>query len=259
LSDVSQFWEAGETLSSGAISSGFGNIDIGVSTFTGAGTGLTGTAASLTASNVTTNANLTGMITSVGNTASLGSFTSANLASALTNQTGSGLAVFATAPTFTTQITTPAVTSAGALALFATGSNSITASTNAIERLRITAAGNVGIGTTTPSHRLTVFDTVADAQFSLAYDGSRFANFQVDSAGTLILTSTGQDVQLSDDNLWVCEAGSCPAITASSTAGYGIFENGVYFGNGFKIDQTSSSSAELGVYDDAGAIILIFD
>lgn len=35
--------------------------------FTGAGTGLTGTAASLTAGNVTTNANLTGPITSVGN------------------------------------------------------------------------------------------------------------------------------------------------------------------------------------------------
>lgn len=31
LSDVSQFWEAGDTLSSGAISSGFGNIDIGSS------------------------------------------------------------------------------------------------------------------------------------------------------------------------------------------------------------------------------------
>ncbi len=35
--------------------------------FTGAGTGLTGTASSLTAGNVTTNANLTGPITSVGN------------------------------------------------------------------------------------------------------------------------------------------------------------------------------------------------
>ena len=35
--------------------------------FTGPGTGLTGTAASLTAGNVTTNANLTGPITSSGN------------------------------------------------------------------------------------------------------------------------------------------------------------------------------------------------
>lgn len=37
LSDVTQFWEAGDTLSSGAISSGFGAIDIGTSNFTTGG------------------------------------------------------------------------------------------------------------------------------------------------------------------------------------------------------------------------------
>ena len=60
--------------------------------------------ASLTgnASTVTTNANLTGHITSVGNAAVLGSFTSAQLATALTDETGSGAAVFATSPTFVT-------------------------------------------------------------------------------------------------------------------------------------------------------------
>ena len=57
------------------------------------GTNITGTAAGLTAGNVTTNANLTGMVTSLGNAASLGSFTSANLAAALTDETGSGAAV----------------------------------------------------------------------------------------------------------------------------------------------------------------------
>jgi hypothetical protein len=57
-----------------------------------------------TASNVTTNANLTGHITSVGNAAVLGSFTSAQLAAALTNETGSGAAVFATSPTLVTPL-----------------------------------------------------------------------------------------------------------------------------------------------------------
>jgi hypothetical protein len=46
--------------------------------------------------------NLTGAITSVGNVTSLGSFTSAQLATALTNETGSGSAVFATSPTLVT-------------------------------------------------------------------------------------------------------------------------------------------------------------
>jgi hypothetical protein len=48
------------------------------------------------------NANLTGAVTSVGTATSLGSFTSAQLAGALTDETGSGAAVFATSPTLVT-------------------------------------------------------------------------------------------------------------------------------------------------------------
>jgi hypothetical protein len=65
-------------------------------------TNVTGTASGLTAGNVTTNANLTGHVTSVGNAAVLGSFTSAQLLAALTDETGSGAAVFATSPTLVT-------------------------------------------------------------------------------------------------------------------------------------------------------------
>jgi hypothetical protein len=68
------------------------------------GTNITGTAAGLTAGNVTTNANLTGAVTSVGNATSLGSFTSANLAAALTDETGTGAAVFANTPSLITPI-----------------------------------------------------------------------------------------------------------------------------------------------------------
>jgi hypothetical protein len=68
------------------------------------GTNITGTASGLTAGSVTTNANLTGAVTSVGNATSLGSFSSSNLAGALTDETGSGSAVFATSPTLVTPI-----------------------------------------------------------------------------------------------------------------------------------------------------------
>ena len=68
------------------------------------GTNITGTASGLTAGNVTTNANLTGAVTSVGNASSLGSFTSAQLLGALTDETGTGSAVFATSPTLVTPI-----------------------------------------------------------------------------------------------------------------------------------------------------------
>lgn len=51
------------------------------------------------AATVTTNANLTGAITSVGNAASLGSFTTAEFAAAVTGETGYGAVVFNTAAT----------------------------------------------------------------------------------------------------------------------------------------------------------------
>ena len=82
------------------------------------GTNITGTAAGLTAGTVTTNANLTGMVTSVGNAASLGSFTSAQLATALTDETGTGANVFATSPT----LVTPVLGAATATTLAVSGS-----------------------------------------------------------------------------------------------------------------------------------------
>jgi predicted transcriptional regulator len=53
----------------------------------GVATNLTGTASSLTAGNVTTNANLTGHVTSTGNAAVLGSFTAAQLNTAVSDAT----------------------------------------------------------------------------------------------------------------------------------------------------------------------------
>lgn len=76
----------------------------GVQTFSSTIAGsINGNAATATtASTVTTNANMTGAVTSVGNATSLGSFTSANLKAALTDETGSGAAVFATSPALVT-------------------------------------------------------------------------------------------------------------------------------------------------------------
>ena len=53
---------------------------------------------------VSTFVNLTGHVTSVGNAAVLGSFTSAQLLAALTDETGTGLAVFNTSPTLVTPV-----------------------------------------------------------------------------------------------------------------------------------------------------------
>ena len=139
-------------------------------TFVGA---LTGTATSTT--NIP---NLVGNIVSIGNNTSLGSITSAALRTALTSSTGTGDAVFATSPTFTTPtLGTPASgilsnctfptlnqnTSGTAAGL--TGTPNITVGVVTASRLNVgtggtvittTTAGLVGIGTTNPTSALTV-------------------------------------------------------------------------------------------------------
>jgi hypothetical protein len=110
-------------------------------------TNVTGTASGLTAGNVTTNANLTGHVTSVGNAAVLGSFSSSDLATALTDETGSGAAVFGTSPAITTSLTTPS-TSFDLINTTATTVNFAKAATS----LSIGAA----TGTTTVNNALTV-------------------------------------------------------------------------------------------------------
>jgi hypothetical protein len=103
------------------------------------------------AANVTTNANLTGHITSTGNAAVLGSFTSAQLASALTNETGSGAAVFGTSPTMASPTMTGTVT-------VPTPSNNTDAATKAYvdtikqgsidikDSVRVASTANIAIG-----------------------------------------------------------------------------------------------------------------
>lgn len=98
------------------------------------------------AATVTTNANLTGHVTSSGNAAVLGSFSSAQLKAALTDETGSGVAVFATSPA----LVTPALgTPASGVMTNATGTASnLTAgnvTTNANLTGHVTSSGNAAV------------------------------------------------------------------------------------------------------------------
>jgi len=122
------------------------------------------------------------MITSVGNATSLGSFTSANLSGALSDETGTGSAVFGTAPTFTTNITTPLViggtavgsnivykstTGAGTVAgiahQFVGGTNGGTVA------MTILNNGKIGMGVTNPSANLDIFSAAGTLRLGDAF------------------------------------------------------------------------------------------
>ena len=180
------------------------------------GTNISGTAAAFTASNVTTNANLTGgvtsvgnaatvvtnanltgMVTSVGNAASLGSFTSAQLAAALTDETGSGVLVFGTSPT----IDSPTFS----------GQVSVAQSTSLINNgINLNAAGN-GYLRGTPNDGNS--STIANVQL-MSWDGIGFSP-----------SITGQTVPQGENAVWIgCRTGTIQArstITAASFSGAG--------------------------------------
>jgi hypothetical protein len=143
------------------------------------GTNITGTAAGLTAGNVTTNANLTGAVTSTGNATLLGSFSSANLAGALTDETGTGSAVFANSPT----LVTPALgTPASGVVTNLTGTASIningtvgatTASTGAFTTLTTSSDVTLSGGTANGVAYLNGSKVLTTGS-ALTFDGTNF-------------------------------------------------------------------------------------
>jgi len=118
--------------------------------------------------------NLTGAVTSVGNTTSLGSFTSAQLLGALTDETGTGAAVFATSPT----LVTPALGTPTALV----GTN-----------ITGTAAGLTAGNATTAA----AATTVATTNFSVVESGGKLY-FKYGATNIASMDSSGNFIALAN-------------------------------------------------------------
>lgn len=187
---------------------------LSATSFSGAGTGLTGTAASLTSGNVTTNANLTGALTSVGNATSLGSFTSAQLLAALTDETGTGSAVFAGSPTLTGTVNGAAATWSG----------------------NDTAAAFIPTGTTVPTYGMYKFDAT-----NLGFAAGSAAGMKIDGGGNL-LTAGGIT------SLASIAATTTVSGTAFIPSGATVPTNGVYLAaaNTVAIATNSANVAQWG-------------
>ena len=174
------------------------------------GTNITGTASGLTAGTVTTNANMTGAVTSVGNATSLGSFTSAQLLAALTDETGTGSAVFATSPTLVTPLLgTPTSGVLTNCTGTAAGLTAGTVTTNANLTGEVTSVGNA-------------------ATLSNAAVISKVITGYVSGAGTVAATDTiVQAINKLNGNISLTATTASPTFTGTTTSPIYATANGI--------------------------------
>lgn len=188
------------------------------------------------AATVTTNANLTGVVTSVGNATSLGSFTSAQLAGALTDETGTGAAVFATSPT----LVTPAL-----------GTPSALVGTNITGTAASLTAGNV----TTNANMTGVVTSVGNTTSFGSFASSALATAVTDETGT------GSLVFATSPTLVTPNLGTPSAATLTSATGLPIATGVSGLATGIATFLATPTSANLAaaVTNETGTGLLVFN
>ena len=191
------------------------------------GTNITGTAASLTAGTVTTNANLTGHVTSTGNAAVLGSFTFAQLNTAVsdadlarTSSTNTFTGVQSlTSPDITTSITTPSTSFtafAGATTLMTLGGTGASASTFFPSTLDATSSITGAIRTSggISAAKAANFGTTIRGGSSLTLGAAG------GTVGSVVLngsTTSAATITVSADGTLAMPSGTYNSITSNST------------------------------------------
>lgn len=147
-------------------------------------------------------------------------------------------------------------------------------STTRTEQMRITGAGRVGIGTTTPLARLTVVGTAGNNSPLIVSSSTGVTMFTVDAYGTTTIANLGTGTVCSaSGNLHNCTvsgalsggtAGFAPYWTSATTLGVGkLIDNGTVIGMnatsstiGFNIQGTAGTNSPFNVASSTGTSIL---
>jgi hypothetical protein len=235
-----------------------GNISTANSFTTSGAAALTLTLSSATATNATFPA--TGNITLAYTGHKLSAFaatTSAELAGVISDETGTGVLVFGTSPSFTTDIRTPTVTTASAVNLIlstntGTTTGSITIVTGANGNINITpnGTGNVNLGNTAAAGLLT---TGAAVNLTLnTNSGTNSGNIIINAGanGNIAITPNGTGTVLvpTINNLTITNStgtltiGSGKTATVSNTLTFtGTDSSSVAFGAGGTVAYTGNN------------------
>jgi len=190
---------------------------------------------------------------------------SSNLASALSDETGTGYSVFSDSPIFTTKITNPLIIGStvanGTLTLqanSATTGNTLTnpavsvnvgdsGATNAITVLQ---NGNVGIGTTPSSGKFSVGSLAGEnayffkdnAAISSSSNGQSLNVFRIDDAGhsdsISMYISSGRSAQLTSNVTMALSSSGTNTVSISASNSQGSLASGLL------ISRTNSNDAE---------------
>jgi hypothetical protein len=199
--------------------------------------------------------NLTGAVTSVGLATSLGSFTSANLAAALTDETGTGANVFATSPTLVSPIlgtpTSGVMTNVTGLPLTTGVTGTLPVGNGGTGAATLTGYVK-GTGTTA----MTASATVPGSDLSGAYTAAgltmasnRLLGRASGSSGAVEEITLGTGLSFSGGALNASGAGVTSLAATSSASGFGLSASA---STGavtitYSISSTSSARTSLGL------------
>jgi hypothetical protein len=168
------------------------------------------------------NSDLTGEVTSVGNAATLGSFTSTSLSTALTDETGTALAVFSDSPEFTGTPLTPTA---------ALGTNTTQLATTAFVLANTDGYSSVDAGTITTTN--STADVLLGAMTLTPGEGTYIVNFnaQCDIPDAVSTSGFSTAVAAADLNLIYTDIINIPVTNTTHPLTFGsgeILTPGVY-------------------------------